>query len=79
MTNLGKKTFWTKVELILLTPFWLLSPERKPWDQFKNSLIKHECEFDHDNPDTHEYYPCKHYGCNFVSSMGKDGLYNWQR
>ena len=61
-----------KIQLILLTPFWLssTSPTRKSWKEFKSGLIKHTCDFDYDYPKIeykYPYYKCKHFGCNIVT------------
>ena len=70
-TNLGKKTFWWKVRIVVLLPFWLtsMSETKKSWSEFKHGLIKHECEWDYDNPDQDQFAAwasCKHHGCNMV-------------
>ena len=70
-TNLGKKTFWWKVRVVLLSVFWATStsPTRKSWSEFKHGLIKHKCEWDYDNPQVDQYSTwvcCKHHGCNMV-------------
>jgi hypothetical protein len=66
-----------KIQLILLSPFWLLStsPSRKSWKEFKNGLIKHECKYDYSKPsyDTGKHYKCEHLGCNIVSVRNEDG------
>lgn len=67
-----------KIQLILLTPFWLLSisPDKKTWAEFKSGLIKHKCTYDYSKPiyDKHgRYYKCEHLGCNIVSVKNEDG------
>lgn len=71
---LGSKTFWWKVRVFLLTPFWLLKlldipTNMKSWSEFKHGLIKHEHEWDEENPEKDQYCTwlnCKHHGCSAV-------------
>lgn len=77
MKSLGKKTFWWYVRAALLTPFWLLYPgDRKTWDEFRNGLVKHKCEYDYDDLRIDKlggHYCCKHYGCTIITMRNKDG------
>lgn len=66
-----KLGFWYWVELILLTPLWFYwrSSDKKSWKDFKSGLIKHEHQWDYENPKFNEgfkYYKCKHPGCNNI-------------
>lgn len=84
-----KKGILYYLQLIFITPIWILyTPfeDKKSWKEFKSSLIKHKHEFDYDNP-IHDYiggrkntcWPCKHFGCNLVTTKDKDGKYDWQK
>lgn len=87
MVLLGKKTFWWKVQYVILAPLWVLSesPTKKSWSEYKYGLIEHEHEYDFDKPEydsidlldggevLSKYYKCKHHGCNIVSVAEKNG------
>lgn len=77
--NLGKKSFWYYVRLILLTPLWLAmtSSTKKSWNEFSNGLISHKCDFEtevkYDDEYKWYYKKCKHLGCNVISPCDKTG------
>jgi len=78
--NLGKRTIWTFLECIVALPFWLLSvsPTKKSWSEFTHGMIKHDHQWDYEHPGIEhgqKYYPCKHYGCSFVTTLDKDGTW----
>lgn len=74
-TILGKKNFYYWLQLIFITPLWVLHiGQKKKWSEFKSGLIPHKCEWE-DVPyeimdctyDNVHYHACKHYGCNIVN------------
>lgn len=74
--NLGTKTAWWILRIILVAPIWLTTIARLPWKKYVHGLIEHKCEYDYDNPEYYKgykHYLCKHYGCNTFSSKEKDG------
>lgn len=74
-----KLSFRGWVTLMLITPMWFIntSPTRKTWAEMKSGLIKHDHEWDYENPvgsTEYPYYKCKHFGCNMCTSiLEKDG------
>jgi len=72
MINLGKKTFWWRVRVVLYSPIWFFyeSLTKKSWEEFKHGLITHKCEFDRSTYEALDenlrLYSCKHFGCNMA-------------
>ncbi len=54
--------------------------KRKPWAEFKNGLIKHNCKYDYNKlvtPNNTEFghYECLHTGCTLVGVRHEDGVW----
>lgn len=77
--NLGKKTFWWKVRVILFSPLWALSfvdPDRKSWQAFKHGLINHKCQYSGkiETIQGIRFQHCSHYGCSMMDDIDLDKI-----